>query len=84
MNKSTKHCSLNVHLSSGRMLTGEFHVPANTSSTIRPSDAIQDSGRPFILLAKAAIDDADPPRSVGSVLVPHAAIAFIEIASGWS
>lgn len=83
MHKATKHCTLTIHLKAGRSLTGEFHVPASTSSTIRPSDAINDGVRTFIVLSDATLNEGDQPRSIGSVMVPTDAIAFIELPSHW-
>jgi len=83
MNKPTKCCTLTVHLVAGPILTGEFHIAASTSSAIRPSDALQDNSRPWILLSGVSVD-VGPAPATRAVLVPTSAIAFIELPSKWN
>ena len=40
LRKSTKHVWLLFYMKSDYVISGEFHVPVSTSSTIRPSDAL--------------------------------------------
>lgn len=85
MDKATKTCDLVLHLQRGTQLAGRFHVPVRTGSTIRPSDAVREIKEGFLVLTDVVVDGATAARSVPVVMVPVAAIGFIELPpNGWS
>lgn len=84
MDKSTKTCELVIHLNRGARITGKFHVPFRTGSTIRPSDAVREIKDGYLVLTEAVVHEPPEPRSLSAVMVPVATIAFIELpGSGW-
>lgn len=83
MVKSTKVCSLEVHMLSGTRIAGKFCVEASTSSTIRPSDAIRDSTGEYLLLVEATVHSGGEPYARSALLVRKSGIAHIELSEGW-
>lgn len=83
--RQTKCCELTVHLVTGVRIVGTFHVAVDTSSAIRPSDAIRDSKGGFLILTNATIHEPTGPREQGSIMVRVEAISYIDLpAKGWS
>lgn len=79
--KETKHCELTIRLQSGELITGLFHVPMNTSSGIRPSDAIRDVATDYMLLSRAVIRFGTDSMHKDTLLVFRSAIAYVELPS---
>jgi len=79
MDRRTKSCEVTVHLKNGECLQGRYHVDGNTSSSIRPSDALRESTNPYLLLTDVRAEDghSGDPRSV--VLVRADAVGYIEL-----
>ena len=84
VDKTTKCCELKVYLKNGHRMTGLFHVSPRTSSAIRPSDALTERTNGLLLLSDVMIYENNVPRSVGAVMVPFDAIAYLELPTGWS
>lgn len=83
--RQTKCCELTVHLVTGVRIVGTFHIAADTSSAIRPSDAIRDGKGGFIILTNATIHETTGPREQGSIMVRTDAISYINLpAKAWS
>lgn len=64
------------------MITGRFHVPMNTSSGIRPSDAIRDLPTDYMLLSRAVIRFGTDSMHKETLLVFRSAISYIELPQG--
>lgn len=84
MDKPTKYCELTITLLNGQTLTGLLHVPVVTSSTIRPSDALQDKTDGFLLLSDATILENNAPRRANALMVAVQAISHIELPTAWA
>lgn len=56
--KPTKFTRLTFVLKSGNIVSGEYHVPSGTGSSVRPSDALRDVGA-MISLVNAQITRAN-------------------------
>lgn len=80
--KETKHCELTIRLQSGELISGRFHVPMNTSSGIRPSDAIRDLATDYMLLSRAVIRVGTDSMPKDTLLVFRSAISYVEIPTG--
>lgn len=78
LKKTTKHVRLSFFMKSEHVISGEFHVPTATSSAIRPSDALRESGD-FISLVSAQVRDKDGnEHEVGFLQIARDAIAWVE------
>ena len=76
--KQTKYVNLTFFMKAGVRITGQFHIPKNTSASIRPSDALQQANG-FINLAKANIASTGGlVRDVPFVAISLDAIAWVE------
>jgi len=85
IDRLTKCCELTVHLVTGVWIVGTFHIIADTSSAIRPSDAIRNCKDGFLILTNATIHELTGPREQGSIMVRTEAISYINLpAKGWS
>ncbi len=85
LEKQTKCCELTIHLMTGIQIEGIFHIVAETSSAIRPSDAVRDCKDGFIILTNAKIHEPTGSREQGSILVRANAISHIDLpAKGWA
>ena len=83
--RQTKCCELTVHLVTGIRIDATFHIGADTSSAVRPSDAIRDCKGGFLILTNATIHEPTGPREHGSVMVRADAISHIDLpAKGWA
>ena len=82
MGKATKHCELDIYLKSGIRLNGKFHVNMITSSTVRPSDAICEWDRSFLVLSDVTVHDGQNSHHQDTVLVRTDAMSFIELPPG--
>ncbi len=82
--KPTKACEVEVVLKSGMRVSGLFPVPANTSTCVRPSDAIRLVEEPYLLLCDVTVHDGDDSYERPTLLVRGDAISHIEFpSSGW-
>jgi len=79
MKNPTKFCQLSLSLTNGVRVSGQYHVEAKTSSTIRPSDAIRENKGGFLLLSDVTIDEPIGRRTHPVVMIPYASIAHIEL-----
>lgn len=81
----TKSCELTVHLVTGVRIEGMFHLPADTSSAVRPSDAIRNCKDGYLLLTNAIVHEPTGPRKQGAIMVCADAVSHIDLpAKGWS
>ena len=82
--RQTKCCELTVHLVTGIRIEGMLHITIDTSSAIRPSDAIRNCKEGFLLLTNATIHEPTGPRENGSVMVRADAISHLDLPfKGW-
>ena len=65
----TKCCELTVHLVTGIRIRGTYHVPLDSSSATRPSDAIRNYKDGFLILTDATVYDPAGPRAQGSIMI---------------
>lgn len=84
MDKSTKHCELKVLLKNGLRASGLFHVPARTSSAIRPSDALQERKDGLLLLSDVTLYENNTSRQISAIIMPYDSISYIELPTGWA
>jgi hypothetical protein len=83
--RPTKYCELTVHLVTGIRIEGMFHIVAETSSAVRPSDAIRDCKGGFLILTNATIHEPTGPRKQDSIMVRADAVSHIDLpAKGWT
>lgn len=78
LNKRVKSCPIDVHMKSGIRISGRFPVPANTSTSVRPTDAIRLTDSPYLLLCDATIHDRERSYVKDTLLVRCDAISHIE------
>lgn len=83
MKKPTKYCELTVHLQTGATIKGRFHVGANTSATIRPSDALRECKDGLLLLSEAVLTENGQSRSLPAILVHLGSMLYAELPSSW-
>ena len=81
IDKRTKVCPLELFLTTGVKLTGHLPVPANTSTSVRPTDAIRHSEGEYMLLCDVTIEDGDKTYEKGTLLVRCNAISHIEFSA---
>ncbi|RJP35423.1 MAG: hypothetical protein C4547_09470 [Phycisphaerales bacterium] len=82
--KPTKACQVEVVLKSGTRLSGLFPVPANTSTCVRPTDAIRQVDDQYLLLCDVTVREGDDVYDRPTLLVRGDAISHIELtSSGW-
>ena len=79
MKSPTKCCELKVNLKSGVSITGIYHVPLGTSSSVRPADAIRDAQSEFIVLSDVTICEDGESREHQTIMVQREAISYIEL-----
>ena len=79
MIKPTKFCDLEIHTKSGFRITGKFVVPANTSTSVRPSDALRDDTKGFILINEVTIYGNGKTEQRDAVLVRWDAVEWIDL-----
>jgi len=84
MDKTTKYCDLAVRLTDGSTISGRFHVPLRTGSTIRPSDALRETANGFLVLTNACVRQRAEETRHESLLVPLSSVSFVELPSGWT
>lgn len=83
--KPTKACQVEIVLKSGTRLTGMFPVPANTSTCVRPTDAIRSVDDQYLLLCQVTVQDRGDVYERPTLLVRGDAIAHIElVTSNWA
>jgi len=69
----------------GVWIEGTFHVPDDTSSAVRPTDAIRSCNDGFLILTNATVHEATGTREQGSMMVRMDAIAHIDLpARSWA
>ena len=80
----TKTCRISVLLKTGTRVTGQMHVPEDTRSSVRPSDAIRRCRDRFLLLTDVAVEAMPKDRHVPTMMIPPGAITLIELPeTGW-
>ena len=80
----TKRCELTVYLVTRVRIDGTFHLSADTSSAVRPSDAIRTCKEGFLILTNATVHEPAGPREHGSIMVRADAVSHIDLpAKGW-
>ena len=85
MERATKYCDLTVQLRSGGRVTGKFHVPLQTGSTIRPSDALRGCKDGFVIISDAVMQQGEQEHRHIAILVPLTSVDYIELpAVGWT
>ena len=83
--RQTKCCGLTVHLVTGIRIEGTFHIGIDTSSAIRPSDAIRTCKDGFLILTNVTIHEPTGPREQGSIMIRTDAVSHIDLpARGWA
>ncbi len=76
--KNTKYVNLVFFMKAGVRIAGQYHVPANTSASVRPSDALQQA-RGFINVSNASVTSSGrQSRQVSFVSLALDAIAWVE------
>ncbi len=84
MEKATKVCELTIYLRSGECISGVYHTPLSTGSTVRPFDAIRTLQGDLLLISDATIVYDGKTRTQAAVAIRTDAIAYIELPeSGW-
>ena len=81
--KTTKRAELTVHLISGERMRGHFHIPAGTSQTVRPSDAVRETRDGFMLLTDVEVIHNDETSTRDAVLVRIDAVAYMDLPDDW-
>ena len=85
IDRLTKCCALTVHLVTGVRIEGTFHLPVDTSSAVRPSDAIRNCRDGFLILTNATVHGTTGTREQGSMMVRTDTISHIDLpANGWT
>ena len=83
--RQTKCCELTVHLVTGTRINRTFDVIADTSTAIRPSDAIRNCKDGFLDFTNTTIHEPTGPRELGSIMVRTEAVTHIDLpTTGWS
>ena len=78
LKETTKYVVLSFFMKSDHVISGQFHVPAATSSAIRPSDALREAGD-FISLVEAKVRGKDgQEREAGFLQIARDAVAWVE------
>jgi hypothetical protein len=85
IDQSTKCCELTVHLVTGIRIVGTFHIVADTSAVVRPSDAIRNCKDGFLILTNATIHEPTGPREQGTIMDRANAVSHIDLpATNWA
>jgi hypothetical protein len=83
LHKTTKHVVLVFYMKAGVRISGQFHVPENTSSAVRPSDALHQASGGFINMVNATISSSGGKKhEVPYVSIAKDAIAWVEFPPG--
>jgi hypothetical protein len=78
LHKNTKYVNLVFFMKAGVRIAGQYHVPENTSASVRPSDALHEV-EGFINLNEAEITSpGGKVRRVSFVSIALDAIAWVE------
>jgi hypothetical protein len=81
MRQRTKYCSLKIHLITGAVITGRFHIMEEASPAVRPFDAVRDARGGVLLLTNASISEAGDSSEHDAVMVNRDAIAYVMLPS---
>ncbi len=81
INKRTKMCPLDIFLKTGVRLSGSFPVPGDTSTSVRPTDAIRQAEGNYLLLCEVTVHDGDQTYEKETILVRGDAISHIEFSA---
>lgn len=84
LKKPTKYVELTLYTNSRHRISGKFHVPSETSTSVRPSDVISLMEKKVIRLTDATIskDDGGEPMERSCVDVIVDSVAWIEYPEG--
>ena len=77
MHQPMKYCNLGIHLTSGAIVNGRFHIMEETSPAVRPFDAIRDARGGVLLLTNASVSEDGDSSEHDAVMVNQRAIAFV-------
>lgn len=84
LKKPTKYVELTLYTNSRHRISGKFHVPTETSTSMRPSDIISTMEKKVIRVSDAIIsrDDGGDPVERSCIDVPVDSVAWIEYPEG--
>ncbi|MBU0616490.1 MAG: hypothetical protein KKI02_02110 [Planctomycetes bacterium] len=77
MHQRMKYCSLRVHVASGAIISGRFHIMEETSPAVRPFDAVRDARGGVLLLTNASVSEDGDSSEHDAVMVNQRAIAYV-------